>query len=119
MGQNVNKSGGDWSSNVTSDAGAAANAVLYTSVDVSKYNYHVIQNNDAVGSIDFEASVDGVTFKPIYVADQTGANSDALTATLAPSKIGIIRGKFKAIKVLQVAAGAISAGNVLIAHGTE
>lgn len=118
MGMNVDLFGGDYDNFTSADAGAADNDVLYTSGDVSKKNYHVIQNKDTV-VVDVEASVDGTTFTLVHVSDTRAAFGDSHVATIPGGEIGILRGKFKKIRVLQAAAGTIEAGNVLIAHGVE
>ena len=109
-----------WYLEATNAAGAADNDVLYTSPDVSAYNYHVIQNNDTM-NIDVHVSVDGTTFVgPAAVqTNAVTAPGTTLVTVIAASTAGVLRGKYKNIRVDQAAAGTCEAGNVLISHGVE
>ena len=60
MGMNINYAGGDYI-NAVSVAGTADNNVLYTSVDVSKFNYHIFDNTSGE-SVDIWVSVDGTNY---------------------------------------------------------
>ena len=110
---NVNIFGGDYSHHTNTDAGAADNDVLYTSADVSKKNYHVFHNKDTV-AIDVHASLDGTNFTSVYTQDTQASNTNITQATVPAGEIGVLRGKFRKIRVDQAAAGAIEAGNVIV-----
>lgn len=125
-GNMVNHNMSDWRGNYPATwwltavnvAGAADDDVLYTSGDVSMYNYHAIQNNDTV-NIDVHVSLDGTTFVGPH-AVQTSATvspGTTLVTVIAAGTVGVLRGKFNNIRVDQAAVGAVEAGNVLIAHG--
>ena len=103
-------------------AGTADNDVLYTSADVSAYNYHVFDNRSGE-TIDIWVSVDGTNFS------QTAAAVDLINDVttggglrhidIATTETGILRGKFKNVRVIQKGAGAPAAGEILIGHGVE
>lgn len=101
-------------------AGAADNAEIYVSGDVSMYNYHTIFNNDNDENVDVHVSLDGTNFfgpVAVNILDEVG---DALPEiAIAFGKAGVLKGKFKAIKILQVTAGAIGVGLVYGAHSVE
>lgn len=84
-------------------AGAADNAVIYQSGDVSMYNYHTIEVT-GTDAADVFVSVDGTNFVgPVGVRLHddltTGGGIDVIT--IPTGDIGILRGKYKAIKVQQ------------------
>lgn len=101
--------------------GAADNAVLYTSVDVSGYNYHAIENRSAV-PVDVLITVDG-TFNAsqpsaaVLLTDDVTTGGGVLSITIPANKTGILNGKFMNIRVQQVGAGSITINTVVGAHG--
>lgn len=103
-------------------AGAADNALIYTSVDISGYGYHSIENRSAV-AVDVWVTRDG-TFNASQPAQQV-ILTDALTGdtvsvvSIPANKTGYFRGKQNNLKVLQNGAGTINAGEVVIFHGNE
>ena len=104
----------------TGAAGAADNAVIYTSGDVSMYNYHTIFNNDNDETVDVHVSVDGTNFfGPVAVQILDEVTDVLPEIAVGIGKVGVLKGKFKAIKVLQVTAGAIGVGLVYGAHSVE
>lgn len=104
-------------------AGAADNAVIYTSVDVSGYNYHTIENRSG-NSVDVQVTTDG-TFNAsqpsaaVLLTDDVTTGGGVLVLAIPTNKTGVLRGKFKNIQVSQVGAGTITAGTVVGAHGVE
>ena len=101
-------------------AGAADNAVIYTSGDVSMYNYHTIFNNDNDENVDVHVSLDGTNFFGPVAINIIDEVTDALPEiAVAFGKVGVIEGKYKAIKILQVTAGAIGVGLVYGAHSVK
>ena len=82
-------------------AGTNDNDVIYTSPDVSSYNQHVIECT--AGTVDIQVSVDGTNFNTLQAAallmDATAVTTYSLT--IASTKIGILSGKFRKIRVLQ------------------
>ena len=122
MGQNVNKSGGDYSNGGASAAGAADNAVLYTSPDVSKYNYHIIENESGA-TVDVFVSVDGTNYSTaaasVVLVDDVTTGGGIAVIEIANDKIGILRGKFRKIRVIQKGAGTATAGGVRVAHAAN
>ena len=121
MSMNTNNSGGDYIIG-TSTVGSADNVVLYTSVDVSKYNYHVFDNTSGE-TIDIYVSVDGTNFSTLAAAVElindvtTGGGLKHID--LATTETGILRGKFAKVRVVQKGAGVPAAGEIKIAHGCE
>lgn len=92
-------------------AGTNDNDVVYTSGDISSYNYHVIECT--AGTVDVQISVDGTNWNTTQVAVQllddvtTGGGIKSLT--IASGKVGIISGKVKAMRILQNGATASNA----------
>lgn len=89
------------------------NAVVYTSDDVSWANYHVIES--ITTAHDVEASIDGTNFTLVYTYDTANVSDAVLAITIPAGEFGILKGKFKKIRVLQDGAGAASSIRVL--HG--
>lgn len=118
MGMNSNISGGDFVK-YTGSGGSGDNEIIYTSSDVSKFNYHVIHNGDADGAIDVEASIDnGTTYALVHTQD-TQNTALAYASTIPATEIGILRGKFTNIRIRQAGATAVTGTSVKIAHGVE
>ena len=83
-------------------AGAADNAVIYTSPNVTRFNYHAISvtgTNDA----DIEATLDGTTWQLVATTlqDDVTTGGGIKVITIATGSIGVLKGKFKQIRVLQ------------------
>ena len=122
MGMNVNNTGGTLVILGTSSAGAADNAVLYTSPDVSKYNYHIIENASDE-TVDVWVSVDGTNYAAVAASVllindvTTGGGINVID--LPTDTTGILRGMFKKVRVLQKGAGTPAAGEIRVAHGYE
>lgn len=118
---------GDWPQNsilpFTGAAGAADNDALYISGDVSAYSYHLIENRSGV-AIDVHVTSDG-TFNAsqpaaaVLLTDDVTTGGGVKVVSIAANKSGILRGKFKKIRIDQAAAGSISAGAVVGFHGVE
>jgi len=89
------------------------NAVVYTSGDVSMFNYHVIES--ITTAHDVEASIDGTNFVLVYTEDTQNVANTVMAITIPAGEFGILKGKFKKIRVLQDGAGAASSVRVL--HG--
>jgi len=112
----VEKVGGD----VMTTGGSTTdgdNGVTYTSGDVSRFNYHAVEAITVAQ--DVYVSLDGTNFiaTPVYLDDMNQASKDVVFNAIPAGEFGVIRGKFKAIKVLQAGAGAASSCRVL--HGVE
>ena len=122
MGMNVNNMGGDLVILGTSAAGAADNAVLYTSPDVSKFNYHIIDNRSGE-SVDVWVSIDGTNYSQtaasVRLIDDVTTGDGINVIDIATTKTGILRGKFRNVRILQKGAGNPAAGEIVIAHGVE
>ena len=122
MGMNVNNMGGDLVILGTSTAGAADNAVLYTSPDVSKFNYHIIDNRSGE-SVDVWVSIDGTNYSQtaasVRLIDDVTTGDGVNVIDIATTKTGILRGKFRNVRILQKGAGNPAAGEIVIAHGVE
>lgn len=109
-----------WYLDITGLAGAADNAVLYTSSDVSAYNYHIIENESGV-AIDVFVSVDGTNFSTapasVELIDDVTTGGGIRVISIADNKVGVLKGKFKKIRIDQAAAGSVAAGSVRGGHG--
>jgi len=83
-------------------AGAADNAVIYTSGDVSRFNYHTIAVTGTSPS-DVEVTLDGTTWHVVatVLADDVTTGGGIAVITIPTGKLGILRGKFKQIRVLE------------------
>jgi len=111
-----------WQLDFTSVAGTADNSVLYTSSDVSEYNYHIIENESGI-ACDVYASSDGTNYSTaaisVLLADDVTTGGGVKVITIPDNKVGILRGKFKKIKILQDGAGTSTAGTVRGFHGVD
>ena len=100
------------------EAGAAGNDVLYTSADISMYNYHVIENTDVSVPLAVYVSLDGTNFNATPVAvellDDVTTGGGIKAVSIETLKVGVLKGKFMKIKCLQVGAGTCD-GRIL--HG--
>lgn len=113
---------GTWPSSyylpVTGAAGTNDNDIVYTSGDVSTYNTHYIECT--AGTVDIQVSLDGTNFNNTQAAvllhDDVTTGGGVKILTIASGKVGILKGKFKKIKVLQNGA---TASNARIAHTWE
>ena len=100
-------------------AGAADNAVLYTSTDVSMYNYHAIENfATSSAAMDVYVSLDGTNFNATAVStrlmDDVTTGDGINVITIPVGKIGVFNFKVAKIQILQDGAGAAD-GRIL--HG--
>lgn len=94
-------------------AGAADNAVIYQSPDVSAYNVHYVEAT--AGTIDVDASLDGTNWIAAIAGVSLITTTPATRVVEAASGVCLeVRGKFKAIRVLQKGA---TASNARGAHG--
>jgi hypothetical protein len=104
----------------TGSVGAADNTVIYTSVDISMYNWHVIENTSGE-TMDVFVSVDGTNFTAAAVAvaliDDVTTGGGVKSITIPTNKTAVIRGKFAKIRVDQNGAGVPAAGEVRGFHG--
>jgi len=119
---NANLSGGDYTNGAASAAGAADNAVLYTSLDVSKYNYHIIENESGA-TVDVFVSVDGTNYSTaaasVVLVDDVTTGGGIAVIDIADNKIGVLRGKFRKVRVIQKGAGTAVISGVRVAHAVE
>lgn len=101
-------------------AGTADNDVIYTSPDVSAYNYHIIENTSGE-TMDIFVSVDGTNFTTaaasVELIDDVTTGGGVKSITIPTVKTAILKGKFKKIRVDQNGAGTPAAGEVRGAHG--
>jgi hypothetical protein len=94
-------------------AGAADNAVIYLSPDVSAYNVHYVEAT--AGTVDVDVSIDGTNFIAAAAGVSLITTTPATRVVEAASGVCLeIRGKFKAIRVNQKGA---TASNARGAHG--
>jgi len=105
-----------WYLPFTGVAGVNDNDVVYTSTDVSMYNVHIIEAT--AGTVDIQVSVDGTNFNALQAAvllhDDVTTGGGVKVLTMASGKIGILTGKYNAIRVLQNGA---TASNARGGHG--
>ena len=96
-------------------AGAADNAVIYTSVDVSAYNFHTFTVS-GTNSADVYVSHDGTTYDVISVrlTDDVTTGGGVNVITIPTGKSAFLFGKWKYIQVLQDGA---TDSNCVGAHG--
>ena len=100
----------------------ADNGVVYESGDISVYNYHIIDNGSGE-AIDVYVSVDGTNYATtaasLELINDVVTGGGLRNIDLATTETGILRGKFKKIKVLMKgdAADDIEIGEVRIGHG--
>lgn len=83
-------------------AGAADNALIYTSGNVSRFNYHTIAVT-GTNAADVEVTLDGTTWHvaSTLLADDVTTGGGIAVITIPTGKLGILRGKFKQIRVRQ------------------
>ena len=99
-------------------AGAAStsdDAVLYTSPEVYDFNYHAIHSNDTQ-DVDVDVTLDGTNWiSSVPLVDTAGA---ALATNEIPAgSVGIIRGKFAKIRVLNK--GGTTSADCIVLHACE
>lgn len=75
------------------------NTVVYTSGDISSYNYHTITNTSATDDVDVFVSDDGVNFNGSAAGVTLHDSTGAMVVSIPAGKIGILEGKFFALKV--------------------
>lgn len=83
-------------------AGAADNALIYTSGNVSRFNYHTISVT-GTDPADVEVTLDGSTWNIVstLLADDVTTGGGIKVITIPTGKLGILHGKFKQIRVRQ------------------
>ena len=83
-------------------AGAADNAVIYTSGDVSMYNYHTITVSGTSPS-DVYVSVDGTTYDlmAVHLTDDVTTGGGVKVVTIPTGKTGFFHGKYKNVRVIE------------------
>ena len=83
-------------------AGAADNALIYTSGDVSGFNYHTISVT-GTDAADVEVTLDGTTWNLVstLLADDVTTGGGVKVITIPTTKLGILHGQFKQIRVRQ------------------
>lgn len=100
-----------WYLSYTGTAGTNDNDVVYTSTDISMYDYHTIECT--AGTVDIQVTVDGTNYNTtpaaVMLHDDVTTGGGVRSATIASGKVGILRGKFKGIKLLQNGATASNA----------
>lgn len=116
---------GDWRGNYPATwylefqgtAGSADNDVIYQSGDVSMYNHHAITVS-GVDNADVYGAVDGTNYVLVSVelTDDVTTGGGVKVVTIPPGKTGIVRGKYKKIRVLQDGA---TTANCIGAHSVE
>ena len=87
----------------TGTNGAADNAVIYTSPNVSRYNYHTIKVS-GTNSADVQVTLDGTnwtTAVAVELADNVTTGGGVKVLSIPTGKVGVLRGKFRGIRVLQ------------------
>jgi hypothetical protein len=93
---------GDQYSEWAGTAGAADNALIYTSGNVSEFNYHTISVT-GTDAADVEVTVDGSTWNIVstLLADDVTTGGGVKVITIPTGKLGILHGQFKQIRVRQ------------------
>lgn len=83
-------------------AGSNDNDLIYTSGDVSRFNYHTIAVT-GTDAADVEVTVDGTTWHVVatLLADDVVTGGGIAVITVPTGKLGVLRGKFKQIRVRQ------------------
>jgi len=83
-------------------AGAADNAVIYTSGDISKFNHHTIAVT-GTNSSDVEVTLDGTTWHvaSVKLIDDVTTGGGIQVITIPTGKLGVLTGKFKQLRVKQ------------------
>lgn len=98
--------------------GTNDNDVVYTSPDVTPFGTHTIECT--VGTVDIQVTLDGTNWNTTQAAvllhDDVTTGGGVKVLTIAAGKVGILRGKYKNIRVLQT--GAV-ASNCRVFHGVE
>jgi len=86
----------------TGTAGAADNALIYTSTDISRYNFHTIAVT-GTDAADVEVTVDGTNWNLVstYLADDVTTGGGVKVITIPTAKLAILNGQFKQIRVRQ------------------
>lgn len=111
-----------WWLDITSVAGTADDDVLYTSTDITSYDRHIIENESG-NAVDVYVSVDGTNYSTAavsaYLIDDVTTGGGIKSITIPDNKVGIIEGKFKKLRILQIGAGTPSAGTVRGGHYVE
>lgn len=81
------------------------NTVIYTSADVTPYNYHIIENTSTTDPIDVYVSVDGTNYAALAASvtlhDDVTTGGGIKVVSIPAGKIGILTGKYKRIRVLK------------------
>lgn len=97
-------------------AGAAENALIYTSPNVSRFNYHTIAVT-GTNSADVEATIDGGVWHLVatLLADDVTTGGGVAVITIPTGKLAVLKGKFKQIRVRQ---DGVTDANAFGAHGT-
>jgi len=98
--------------------GVSDNDIIYTSPDISAYSSHSIEGT--VGTVDIQVTLDGTNWNTTQAAvtlhDDVTTGGGIKVLTIAVGKIGLLKGKFKNIRILQ--SGAV-ASNCRVFHGVE
>lgn len=83
-------------------AGSSDNDLIYTSGNVSRFNYHTIAVT-GTNSADVEVTVDGSTWHvaATLLADDVTTGGGVVVITVPTGKLAILKGKFKQIRVRQ------------------
>ena len=104
-----------WYLEWTGTAGAADNAVIYTSSDVSMYNYHTVTVS-GTSPADVYVSVDGTTYDlmSVELTDDVTTGGGVKVVTIPTGKTGFFTGKFKNVRVIEDGA---TDSNAVGAHG--
>ena len=81
-------------------AGAADNVIIYTSGDISNYNYHTIAVT-GTSSSDVEVTIDGTTWHvaSVTLIDNVTTGGGIQVITIPTGKMGYLKGKFKQLRV--------------------
>ena len=93
-----------------SGTGVNDNDVLFTSGDLNSYNVHMIQAS--AGVVDVEVSLDGTTYSPaasIALEDMSSVAPATRVLVTASTKVYMLRGKYKNIRLVQNGATAATA----------
>ena len=95
-------------------AGTNDDDVVYTSPDVSEFNFHMIEAT--AGALDVWGSMDGVNYSPVALAGNAvnNASSTARATSISAGNMVQIWGKWKHIRVDQTGA---TAANGRGSHG--
>lgn len=103
-------------------ASATDNVVIYKSNDVSSYNTFTVENLAVTDPVDIYVSLDGTNFSTaaasITLLDDVTTGGGIKAIDIPVGKIGVLRGKFKGIKVLRKGT-TNEAQSIRYAHGWE